>query len=180
MTVFWQRGFNATTLDDLVKTTGVSRHGIYEDFGGKDGLFLASLEVYQREVVTPAFAQVEVDGAGLTAVASYLRQQIDRADAAGLPGPGCLFANTMTEIAPHNARIRGLIDAHNQRLMRGFSRVLRHESAATDDALADELAHCMTVFTNGLWSSSRVSRDARALHACAAMFIDMVAARLGS
>ena len=51
-------------MEDLVKATGVSRHGIYSDTGGKRDLFLETFAIYQREVVSPAFAAVEADGAG--------------------------------------------------------------------------------------------------------------------
>jgi TetR/AcrR family transcriptional repressor of nem operon len=35
MGVFWENGFNATSIEDLVVATGVGRGGIYSDFGGR-------------------------------------------------------------------------------------------------------------------------------------------------
>ena len=47
MYVFWQKGYINTSIDDLVQATGVSRFGLYDEFGSKHGLFLASLDYYQ-------------------------------------------------------------------------------------------------------------------------------------
>lgn len=60
---FWSHGFHASSMDDLVKATGVSRHGIYTAFGGKKALFLACFDHYQQAVVTPAFRLVEAPNA---------------------------------------------------------------------------------------------------------------------
>ena len=61
MHCFWRHGFEATSVDALVKSVGISQQGLYGDFGGKEALFAACLETYSREVVSPAFAQVEFE-----------------------------------------------------------------------------------------------------------------------
>ena len=40
MQVFWRRGFTDTSMDDIVKETGVSRYGLYGEFGNKKGLVM--------------------------------------------------------------------------------------------------------------------------------------------
>ena len=57
--LFSSKGYSDTSMEDIVQATGVSRYGIYGDFGSKRGLFAAVFDVYQREVVSPAFARVE-------------------------------------------------------------------------------------------------------------------------
>src|ERR1700730_4834453 len=94
---FWAHGYYATSIEQLVEATGVSRHGLYAEFGDKRGLFLAAMKVYIDEVVTPAFAPVESPGAGVGTIREYFAFQISLATKKGLPGPGCLFANTMVE-----------------------------------------------------------------------------------
>ncbi|MEL7528783.1 MAG: helix-turn-helix domain-containing protein, partial [Pseudomonadota bacterium] len=70
LTAFWQGGYHATSMDDLVRVTGVSRHGIYKEFGGKKDMFLSSFELYQKLVVSPALEQVEQKDATLEDVAA--------------------------------------------------------------------------------------------------------------
>ena len=159
-------------MDDLVKATSVSRHGIYTSFKGKHGLFLECLRQYQHDVVSPAFSMVEAAGADLDAVAHYFDFQIDRAEESGLPGPGCLVANSATEVAPWNAEVRDRVAAHNARLKSGFENALRNSATdAMPPSLLDELSELMVVFTNGLWSSSRVTEDARRLRVTARRFL---------
>ncbi|HUP13390.1 MAG TPA: TetR/AcrR family transcriptional regulator, partial [Niastella sp.] len=44
--VFTVKGYNGTSMDDLVQATGLSRSSIYDTFGDKHGLFLKSLNQY--------------------------------------------------------------------------------------------------------------------------------------
>lgn len=152
-------------MDDLVKATVVSRHGIYAEFGGKKGLFLACFDRYQELVVTPAFSSVERPGATLADVAAYFETQIALAEDMGLPGPGCFVANAATEMAPHDADVRARVDAHNCRLREGFRNALfttRTLKTSTDNDVA-EMADALLMFATGLWSMSRVAADAGVL-----------------
>lgn len=169
---FWTGGFYATSMDDLVRATGVSRHGIYGSFGGKQDLFLACFARYQDQVVTPAFAVVEAPEADLAAVSDYFEHQIGRAEAAGLPGPGCFVANAATEVAPHDDAVRAQVAWHNDRLFAGFRKVLaRRQKLALSDSALDDIAWVMVVFTNGLWSASRVTKNGAALRRSAEVFL---------
>jgi TetR/AcrR family transcriptional regulator, transcriptional repressor for nem operon len=173
--LFWSRGYNATSLDDLVIATGVSRHGIYAAFGGKRSLFLACFAQYQDLVVSPAFARVEAPGANLTTVYDYFDHQITRAESAGLPGPGCFVANSATECAPHDADILREVSQHNRRLYDGFYSVLHDQLTA--DERADH-AWMMVVFTNGLWLTSRVVGNGKQLRKLAHIFLESLERRL--
>jgi TetR/AcrR family transcriptional repressor of nem operon len=44
--VFNLKGYNGTSMDDLVKATGLSRSSIYNTFGDKHGLFIRTLQIY--------------------------------------------------------------------------------------------------------------------------------------
>lgn len=182
MHCFWRHGFEATSVDALVRSTGISRQGLYGDFGGKEALFAACLETYSREVVSPAFAQVEATGATIKAIAGYFEFQIGRGEAAGLPGPGCLMANVMTEIAPHNPKIARIVGAHNARLLKGFRRALVNTADFHDVTLTkaevDALANVLVVFANGLWSLSRVTESAAPLRSAACAQLRLIEQRI--
>ncbi len=164
---FWFNGFASSSMDDLVSATGASRHAIYSEFGSKDGLFEAVLGRYVDTVVTPAFAPVEASGAGLQKIADYWEFQIKRGEEAGLPGPGCLLTNTMTERAPHAPDVEKVVTAHNDRLRAGFRNALRGPGIAarhrSSKHAIDGMATALAIFSNGLWSYSRVTPDARPL-----------------
>ncbi|MEO9516820.1 MAG: TetR/AcrR family transcriptional regulator [Paracoccaceae bacterium] len=170
---FWTAGYFASSMDDLVKSTGVSRYGIYSAFGGKEELFLACFEIYQKMVVSPAFAQVEAPRADLSAARRYFECQIQRASESGLPGPGCFVANSATEVAPVMPKAKAMVEAHNARLKSGFTNALNN-SGTGDAKVVHALADVMVVFTNGFWSTSRITNDAGTLHSCVDCFLNMM------
>ncbi|WP_062173547.1 TetR/AcrR family transcriptional regulator [Burkholderia sp. PAMC 26561] len=168
-------------MADLVDATGASRAAIYSEFGGKDQLFIACLDAYREKIVNPAFARVEAEGAMLNAVRTYFEAQISRGVAKGLPGSGCLFANTMIELAPHDHLAMAKVREHNARLTAGFYQVLANENAAEARLSSSEihaLAVTMTTSTQGLWSLSRTVDDAAVLHRIVHTLISLVTDRV--
>jgi TetR/AcrR family transcriptional regulator, transcriptional repressor for nem operon len=182
MMQFWRHGFAATSMDDLVRSTGVSRHGIYSEVSGKDALFSACLNAYRDEFVTPAFVVVEQSGATLDAVMEFFNVQIGRGEAAGLLGLGCLMANTMTEVAPHDDGVRRLVEQHNERLRSGFRLALKNsvprQSQTLDAHRLDRQAIALVVFANGLWSFSRSTTDPSVLRGVVREMLQLVQRRL--
>jgi TetR/AcrR family transcriptional repressor of nem operon len=53
MQVFWCRGYEATSVQDLVDATGVGRGSLYAAFGSKEGLYLAALDRYREQLAAP-------------------------------------------------------------------------------------------------------------------------------
>jgi TetR/AcrR family transcriptional regulator, transcriptional repressor for nem operon len=47
--LFWRRGYEDTSIEDVVKATGFNRYNLYKEFGGKRELFLAALDAYCLE-----------------------------------------------------------------------------------------------------------------------------------
>ncbi|MEZ5865119.1 MAG: helix-turn-helix domain-containing protein [Geminicoccaceae bacterium] len=50
MRVFWEKGFEGTSIDDLVRATGLQRGSLYNAFGDKAAMFCRALRLYQDEV----------------------------------------------------------------------------------------------------------------------------------
>lgn len=178
--VFWQSGYHATSMDDLVRATGVSKHGIYTDYGGKRDLFLTCFAQYQTLVVTPAFHIVEEPGADLGSIARYFETQIALAEKTGLPGPGCFVANAATEVAPHDADVRAQVAAHNARLLAGFRNALMNTAVDLQVRAPDEVAGVATtllIFSIGLWSASRNVADADVLRDAVRTVLQMIESR---
>lgn len=157
---FWRYGYQGSAISDLVEATGVNRHGLYASFGDKQGLFRAAAAHYKEHIVTPAFAQVEAPGAGLPEIRAYFEHQIALAEAEGLPGPGCLMANAMTETGPHDPNVAALVLAHMERLAAGFRNALSGSVSARDRWRE---ARFLMISAQGLWSVSRIATDAAPL-----------------
>ncbi|MFE3892853.1 TetR/AcrR family transcriptional regulator [Priestia sp. YIM B13446] len=51
MELFWEQGYEKTSMQDLVDYMGIHRRSIYDTFGDKRSLFLASLNHYEELIV---------------------------------------------------------------------------------------------------------------------------------
>ena len=166
-------------MDDLVRSTGVSRHGIYSFFGGKRALFLACFERYQVLVVTPAFEKAEEPNASFSDIEAYFEYQISMAETVGLPGPGCFVCNSITEVAPHDADVFAETQKHNDRLRDGFANVVRNScKERISEKRVFEIAETIVVFANGLWATSRVTANAQMLRDSVSIFLSSIKEQL--
>ncbi len=171
MRAFWANGYSATSMVELVETTGSTRQSIYGDFGSKHGLYTACFETYQSEVVAPALEPFADGTPGISAIADYFEIQISRAERIGLPGPGCMVGNATTERGASDPEIEELVQQHHDRLASAFAKALT-------DSLADirraELAQFLVLAAQGLWAMSRVANSAEPLRAQAATIVSIL------
>ncbi|WP_245851695.1 TetR/AcrR family transcriptional regulator [Monaibacterium marinum] len=181
LNAFWKIGYHVISMGDLVRETGVSRAGIYADFGGKQDLFHASLDRYQETVVTPAFAPVEASGTGIDGIETYLCNLLTRFELAGGFGRGCLVGNTLTQIPEIDVETRAKLQAHCDRLTDGFRHALTNENGPRGPLTQpeiDDLARYTMISVQGLWSYSRLTNDATVLRAYSDTLIAVLKSRL--
>ena len=50
--VFWHKGYEGTSFEDLTRATGVARPGLYSAFGNKEALFRKALDRYDAKYMT--------------------------------------------------------------------------------------------------------------------------------
>jgi TetR/AcrR family transcriptional regulator, transcriptional repressor for nem operon len=70
--VFWERGYEATSVQDLVEALGINRASLYATFGDKAQLFEAALNRYQARVQMGLAGHLAAPHAGKEAVSAYL------------------------------------------------------------------------------------------------------------
>ncbi|MEM9670064.1 MAG: helix-turn-helix domain-containing protein [Pseudomonadota bacterium] len=179
MRQFWARGYEATSMEDLVRATGVGRGAIYTEFGGKKDLFLACLSHFSDAAVTPAFLVVEAEDAGFAAIETYLFDGVAEIASVGLPAKGCMMGNTLTELAAHDAEMAKVVRTHYDRLTDGFACALAKEvGQSPSDAEIVELAGLLTVSAQGLWAYARGTENADELWKKARMLIELIKLKL--
>jgi TetR/AcrR family transcriptional repressor of nem operon len=123
MAVFWQRGYEATSIQDLVEATGIKRGSIYGTFGDKQGLFSAVLDHYADRVGKPLMRELS-DPDPRRALARMLAAIIERTCDPSLPR-GCLNTNTALECPTTGETINRQIVAGFGRQEKGIRAVLR-------------------------------------------------------
>jgi len=95
MTLFWSRGYEATSIQDLVEATGINRGSIYGTFGDKKRLFLAVIDHYGEKVAKPLMAEL-ADPDPRRAIERMFESIIRRTSDPSFPR-GCLNTNTSLE-----------------------------------------------------------------------------------
>jgi TetR/AcrR family transcriptional repressor of nem operon len=123
MDVFWQQGYEATSLDSLSDAMGLSRSSFYACFGSKHALLMAAVRAYADERFAALTERVDSCNDAREAVRGMLAVIADVDSGTR----GCLFVNAVAELAPgdaelvafaqsHTARVGALMDATLRRL----------------------------------------------------------------
>ncbi|AQS69723.1 TetR/AcrR family transcriptional regulator [Streptomyces pactum] len=100
--LFWRRGYEATSMSDLVGHLGIGRASIYATFGNKRELYLKALERYEQGLLPELLEELARPGPALPGVRSLVRRYAAEATAAELRERGCFVTNTAAELAPHD------------------------------------------------------------------------------
>ena len=127
MALFWRRGYEATSIRDLVAATGINRGSIYATFGDKQGLFLAVLDHYGEKIAKPLMAELG-DPDPRRAIERMFDSIIRRTSDSRFPR-GCLNTNTSLECPSSGDEITRKIAAGFGRQESAIYRVLRRAQA---------------------------------------------------
>ncbi len=128
MTAFWARGYEATSMQDLVECTGVNRASLYATFGDKRDLFLAALKHYDE---TRRRLKLDDLQAGYPPLEAIRQLFLGFASSASEKGrnPGCFLINTALELAPHDAEIRQFVALTQKEIEAFFARMIKEGRA---------------------------------------------------
>ncbi|MEA2000551.1 MAG: helix-turn-helix domain-containing protein [Actinomycetota bacterium] len=145
MEQFWAHGYEATSLSDLVNATGLGRASLYNAFGSKREMYLASLDRYFEQRIPQMLHDLETGQRGLDSLSDFF--ELFPAVVAEVPeraAQGCLIVNSSTESASTNPEVADRAFSYRQRLATAFGRALARavelgEISRVDPLRADQL-----------------------------------------
>lgn len=123
MQVFWQRGYAATSIQDLVEGTGLSRSSLYNAFDSKHGLYTCALKRYQQ--LTSANVELLAQDAPARELVRRLLMRIVDNELEDERRLGCLVANASLEMAGQDPLVAQLVAQTFQRIEAALEQVLR-------------------------------------------------------
>ncbi|MYS80943.1 TetR/AcrR family transcriptional regulator [Embleya scabrispora] len=108
--LFWERGYEATSMADLVARLGIARASIYATFGNKHDLYLAALDRYRESRNPELFEELSQPGPVLPAVRALVERFAREAAEEPSRLLGCFLTNTAAELAAHDAGAARIVE----------------------------------------------------------------------
>lgn len=155
--VFWTRGYDAASIEELTEALGIKRSSLYHEFGGKEALFLASVDYYLSVKVAPCLERLE-KGRELSVDLSDFFDGL-----LGLTcrpeGPrGCLVTVVLADAAESSSRFKEKLIECIARLDDSFVRRFEKARLSGDlpqDEDVNALAQLFVSFSHGLMVRAR-------------------------
>jgi TetR/AcrR family transcriptional repressor of nem operon len=170
-----QKGFEATSMSDLVSATGLQKGCLYFHFEGKSDLLAAVLEKARADF----FLLVDAALAGKTPgerLDNFFRGVLDYQKSQGFSG-GCIFGNIAVEMCDKDKRvaafIRGLFDEWTGKI-REVVKAAQQAGQVTSDITADVLARHIIMALEGGIMLSRLEKREKPLKDCLASLRIMI------
>jgi len=104
MRAFWRKGYEATSLTDLLAATGLSKSSLYATFGGKRDLFLTAFDAYRQARARDAHRVLQQQPAR-RALETFFHSLFADVNS-NEPMLGCMSINQAVELAPHDPAVR--------------------------------------------------------------------------
>jgi TetR/AcrR family transcriptional repressor of nem operon len=122
--LFWARGYEATSMEDLLKAMGINRGSFYDTFQSKHALMLEALRRYDRDDRVKAFDAIANGLPPRDAILAVFYSRLDMFD-----DPrqryGCFLINSAIEMAPRDAAIAQIVQEAFDDMARFFTRLVK-------------------------------------------------------
>ncbi len=161
MELFWKKGYNATSIQDLVNHLGINRASLYDTYGGKRPLFDRAFAHYRQTntVRITNFLEQEKDiREGLRKFFSMVGQQT----VSDCDKKGCFVVNTTTELIPGDQDISDVLQKNKSAFVEMFHNFLLKGEREGQIAKGKELktiADLLFTYYNGLQVVSKIDPD---------------------
>ena len=175
MHLFWERGFDATSIQDLVECLGVRRQSLYDTFGDKKQLYLKSLEAYRirgLQALTPLKGNEAVQ----ERLRALFRSIIDEA----LDDPcnrGCFMGNATLEMTADDSQTARLVVSN----IEGYEQAIRNtlleaqqRGEISPEKDPDALSRYLFNSIQGLRVTAKATRDRARLEDIAAITLSVL------
>lgn len=151
LALFWRRGYQATTLADLLQCMGISRSSFYAAFTDKRTAFIECLDLFAARTLD-LVQQARAEMPPLDALQDFFERSVVVARGAKAHW-GCMLVNTVLEMAGVDDELAARASDHLGEMQRVFQACL--QDAGATPARAEELAAMLMLVNEGFRVSSR-------------------------
>lgn len=161
MLVFWSKGYEATSLADILTATGLSKSSLYATFGDKRSLFLAAFEAFRNERMKHLDRILNDGQPARLSLERFFREVV-----AHVAGPadqcGSMTINQAVELAPHDVGVQKLVAEDFQAVEDAFTKTIGRGLADGSIGSREEprkLARFLVVGLGGLEVMARAKSE---------------------
>lgn len=104
--LFWRKGYNATSAQDLVDNLGISRSSLYDTYGDKHTLFVTALRQYRKDKIDPVLNKTDIE-----AYIRFFFESVQMEALCDSGSKGCFLVNSVVELAPVDSEIATIANA---------------------------------------------------------------------
>lgn len=165
MEVFWSRGYEATSLQDLIGAMEISKSSFYEAFGSKRELFLSAIGHYIDTRTESVVKLLDEEDSGKAAIEKLFRIIMETETPSG-EVRGCFLCNCAVEISQRDPEAAAHVARGMDRIEEAFYRaVVRGQEAGEIPAGRDPraLARFLVSSENGLIVMAKANRGGEAM-----------------
>ncbi|MET9434298.1 TetR family transcriptional regulator [Streptomyces sp. NPDC006551] len=160
--LFWRRGYEATTMSDLVEHLGIGRASIYATFGNKRQLYMKALDCYLRTRDPLMTEELSQPGPALPAIRALIRRYAVEAGAEETRLTGCFITNSAAELGPHDEAVARRIELNWEQIETLLHASLvraRAQGELSADRDPRALARMLLVLMQGIRLVGKASSD---------------------
>lgn len=115
MAVFWQKGYHATSYEDLVNRMGINRASMYNTFGDKHQLYMQALQRY-REKNRTQFDRWKTTDLTIQETIRMILSEAVQECLHDKERKGCMVVNSATEMGAHDPEIADIVRENQQQV----------------------------------------------------------------
>ncbi|MGT0195245.1 TetR/AcrR family transcriptional regulator [Burkholderia pyrrocinia] len=176
--VFWEKGYAATSTDDLLSAMQIGRQSLYNAFGDKRRLYVEALERYQSDSVSGHVARLTAPASAIAGIEALLLGVI--AGNAAERVLGCMGVNAICEFGTADPELAELREKAGAMLHKQVvARVREGQDAGEIDRAVDarEAASFILTTMQGIQLGARAGSKLQALRTTAEFAADRLRAR---
>jgi TetR/AcrR family transcriptional regulator, transcriptional repressor for nem operon len=129
--LFWEKGYNATSANDLVEQLGLSRSSLYDTYGDKRTLFIQSLNRYRSEFVKAMITMIGASTDIKTTIKDIFKLATDQDITDKIP-KGCFMVNSAIELSAHDSEVAEIVAQNQRDIENSFEKaILKGQAAGT-------------------------------------------------
>jgi TetR/AcrR family transcriptional regulator, transcriptional repressor for nem operon len=154
LALFWHKGYQASSLADLLAAMGVGRSSFYAAFTDKRSLFIECIDLFAARTLE-LLQRARAEMPPLAALQDFFERNFTGTRGAGAVRGhwGCMLVNTVLEMAGVDDELAARASHHLGEMQRIFQACL-HDAGASP-ARAEELAALLMLLNEGIRVSSR-------------------------